>query len=437
VGVIGNAASNTVTSFGTGSSIGSVTNLAPFSGGTDTETDDALRTRFQKTFLRNIAGTDDFYQGLMLQSIYSQRCVVLGPYSTWTEELQFNGTTKIFSSNPDCKYVWPQGWYLYQNLGTSSEIFYTSVVDYLVDPTVNPPGITPSNSNLTTTGAVADFQYQYTSTASRNDPANGIVNRVDVYVDGQQSTDVVEYAAASAITLNTTVGSDYNITNFVRETGATPTSGKTFQPLGSTPVLIPPQTIFSSTTTYVLGTDYHALSGITHTQGSSREIAGVEWITTPPTVGTLLTIEYTYNYIPTLMGSLLDVNKQITTDVLVHQAIQKAYYVYAVVVYNIGVNSITVNADINSSLTTFFSTLPFGAWIQFADVQQVIMSVAGVDNCRLANSADVGGGSNPYGIAWRINGIVQTDYTHDFKIGDSEIALFDGINIIRRAVNSF
>lgn len=436
LGTIGNAASNTITGFGTGTGVATVTNLAPFSGGTNTETDDQLRARFKATFLRNVTGTADFYSGLMLQSQFTSRVKIIGPYSNWVEELQFNGANKIFSTNQNVKYTWPNGWYLYQNLGLSTETFFTSGTDYTVDTTVTPPGITPSNAVLTAAGALADFEYQYTSTVSRNDPASGITNRVDIFIDGQQPLEVVEFSAASSQTFNTTTGSDYNINNFIRDVGGTPTSGHTFQALGSVPIITFPSVITSQTNTYNLGTDYHGVTSTTLLQGSNREISGIEWLTTPPTAGTLLTIDYSYNRLPELMTGILNANKQICTDVVVHQAINIPLFVYATIAYNFGANITTTNANISSALTTFFSGLPFGAWIQFSDVIQQIHNVVGVDNVRISTLTDVGG-SGSYGIAYRQNSVVITDYTADFKLKDNQVALFDGISIVRRGSNNF
>lgn len=437
IGSQGNAPSNTITGFGTGTGAAMVTNLAPFANGTDTESDDHLRQRFKATIFRNIAGTQDFYTGMMLQSTYTTRVTVIGPYNTWTEQLQFNGTSKIFSTNPDCKYVWPGGWFLYNDLGLSTETFYVSASDYVVDPTVDPPGITPSNPQLTATGAVADFEYQYTSTVSRNDPANGITNVVDVFIDGQQSIEVDEYAPSTATTFNTTSGSIYNINNFLRDVGGNPVSGNRFQQLGSAPVVTFPGVIYGPVVTYVLGTDYHGVTGITLSEGSNREVFGIEWITvSPPSVGDMLTMTYAYNRLPELMTSLLGASKQIGTDVLVHQATYKAIYVYATIVYDLGTNITSTNANINAALTMFFDNLTFGAWVQFSDLIQQIHNVTGVDNVRISTLADVGG-SGSYGVAWRINGVVQTDYSTDFKLNDNEIPTFDGLSVTRRGSNTF
>jgi hypothetical protein len=198
-----------------------------------------------------------------------------------------------------------------------------------------------------------------------------------------------------------------------------------------------PGVIYGPVNTYILGTDYHGVYGQTSYTGSNREVFGIEWVTgSPPSVGDMLTMDYSYNRLPELMTSLLGANKQIGTDVLVHQAVYKSIYVYATIVYDLGTNITSTNAAIDTALTTFFDNLTFGAWVQFSDIIQAIHNVTGVDNIRLSTLADVGG-SGSYGVAWRINGVVQTDYSADFKLNDNEIPTFDGVSIVRRAANTF
>lgn len=390
VGVLGNVSSNTVTGFGPGSGIAIVTNNAPFTGGLDPETDDQLRARFKSTFLRNIAGTEDFYKALCLNNIYTSKVAVLGPISKYREEIQFSGSNKVYSTNPDVKYTWPNGWFIFRDQGLPTEVFYTPASDYAVDTTVTPPGVTPFHPDLTATNATANFEYEYTSIKSRNDPANGIANKVDIFMDGVQSVSSTEYTSASTITLNSTYGSMYNVNNFIREDGTACVAGHTFQPLGSVPIVAFPSQITAGSTVYVKGTHYLGIKDNTLNQGSSIALSGLEWITSPPNPGTLLTITFSYNRLPEMMGSLLSTSKQITTDVLVHQARYRNLYVYAKIAYDYQVNITQVNANINTALTTFFTGLGFGAWIQFSDVAQAIHAVSGVDNVKIARATDVG-----------------------------------------------
>jgi len=441
MGTVGNVASTAITGFVGGSGIASVINSAPMSGGLDPETDDQLRQRFKRTFLRNIAGTVDFYRALMLQSIYTTQVLVVGPYSYFKEEIQFNGTTKQRSTNTQIKYMWPQGWYLYQNQGLPNEQFYVNAVDYVVDTTINPPGITPAHVELKVPNTVADFEYQYTTLTSRNDPINNITNKVDIFINGTQATDVSEQIVCASAAFSSVASNLYYTGNFKREDLTNVVSGHRFQPLGSVPVVTFPGVIYSPTTTYVSGTDYIGVNATTLVAGSVREFSGIEWLTaSPPSAGTMLTLSYTYNRLPELMQAIINAQKQITTDVLVHQANYIYLYVSVVVVYNFNVDISAVNTAITQALTKFFTTSGFGAVIQFSDLAQTVHNVAGVDNVRIATATDVFqalGPGLPYAVASRFNSTVQTQYTTDFRISDSTLGVFDGVNIIRRSSNTF
>jgi uncharacterized phage protein gp47/JayE len=437
VGTVGNVASTSVTGYQGGFGVAQVTNPSPMTGGMDPETDDQLRARFKATFLRNIAGTQGFYAAMMIQNKYTSNANVVGPYQIYREEIQFNGTNKVFSTNPDCKYTWPVGWWLYRDQGLPTEVFYNSGIDYIVDTSVLPPGITPIHPDLTAAGATADFEYQYTTTASRNDPANGIANKVDLYIDGTDTTDVYEQIIAGSTTFNTTAGSLYNTANFLRADRTAVVSGHTFQPLGSVPIVAFPNQIYSTTTTYNSGVDFIGVNDVTLNQGSRRELSGVEWLTsTPPAAGTMLTADYTYNRNPELMQALMSAQKQLTTDVLVHQNVYRNLFFSLVISYNYAQDVTSINNTITNALTQWCTNGNFGQWVQMSDIIQQVHNVTGVDNCRIATVNDVSSGA-AYGIASRFNGTVLTTFTRDFRLNDNELMAFDGLQIIRRAQNTF
>jgi hypothetical protein len=187
----------------------------------------------------------------------------------------------------------------------------------------------------------------------------------------------------------------------------------------------------------VSGTDYVGVSSTTLSSGSVRELSGVEWLTsTPPSAGTLLTLNYTYNRLPEVMQALISSQKQITTDVLVHQA----HYVYCtvtiVVVYNFNVDISAVNTSITQVLTSFFTHSGFGSWIQFSDIEQTVHNVAGVDNVRMAKSTDVAAGQ-AYGVLADYTTPILTQYYADFKLPDSSLGVLSGVTVVRRASNTF
>ena len=438
MGTVGNVASTSITGFIGSAGVASVINSAPTTGGVDMETDDQLRQRFKRTFLRNIAGTEDFYTAMMLQSLYISQVLVLGPYSYFKEEIQFNGSAKMRSTNSQIKYLWPQGWFLYQNQGLPNEKFYVDGLDFTIDSGLNPPGITPSHPTLKVPGAVADFEYQYTTLSSRNDPYNQITNKVDIFINGTQATDVSEQIVGGTAAFTTATNSIYYTGNFKRiDDRNNVVAGHRFQPLGSVPIVTIPGVIYSPTTTYVSGTDYVGVASTTLQSGSVREFSGIEWlISTPPSGGTLLTLNYTYNRLPEVMQALITSQKQITTDVLVHQAHYAYCTVVIVVVYNFNVDISAVNTAITQVLTAFFTKSGFGAWIQMSDIEQVVHNINGVDNVRMALRTDVADGQ-PYNVLVDYTTPILTQYNTDFRLPDSTLGVLSGVTVVRRSSNTF
>lgn len=66
----------------------SVTNGAPISGGTDAESDNQYKARFQNTVFRNMAGTDDQYLATAVSTAYTTIANVVGPQSKYQEYIQ-------------------------------------------------------------------------------------------------------------------------------------------------------------------------------------------------------------------------------------------------------------------------------------------------------------------------------------------------------------
>ncbi len=88
-GSFSNVQAQTITSVTT-ALIGSpaVTNYLPVQGGTDTETDIQLQTRFVTTVFSNISGTVDKYVQMALQDSNVTQVNVVGAQQTYTEQLQ-------------------------------------------------------------------------------------------------------------------------------------------------------------------------------------------------------------------------------------------------------------------------------------------------------------------------------------------------------------
>ena len=84
---------------------GSVTNHVPITGGLDAEDDDELRERFRNTFLRNLAGTRDFYAALCLQSADVSKVKIVGPVEKYREQVQIQDMGNVTSGNNGAKFT--------------------------------------------------------------------------------------------------------------------------------------------------------------------------------------------------------------------------------------------------------------------------------------------------------------------------------------------
>lgn len=438
VGTMGNVAADQITAFSVGLGVSSVNNDAAFANGTDTETDEELRARFRATVLRNIAGTEDFYIAMLLQSPFVTRVNVLGPVSKYKEQLQISAGAAT-SSITTSKYTYPAGEFISTNLGTSTEIVYGPTVDYTISSAV-PPVITIVNTVDLPNGTVIDVEHQYVSTSSRNDIVNGISNKVDVIMNGVQAIAVEEHTLISTNTFNNTTTDPLYTGNFFRRNTTTnPTSGNRFQRLGSAPIVTFPSTITIGASTWDIGVDYWLVDGTTTDKGSQRELCGIEWSSAAapalPAGGTAAIFYYSYNRLPELFDEMLRQNKQLTTDVLVRQADFLYMNVYLVVMYNQGVGVSAVNTQINTALSNFFAAQGFSTWVQFSDILQTVHNVPGVDNVRFTKTTD---DATFHGIKTCFsNGTVINTFDTDFVLKDNQLPIFNTVVITRRSNNNF
>jgi hypothetical protein len=112
-----------------------VTNLTAMTGGVDVENDSELRQRFKDTFMRNIAGTEDWYLGLAYQNQNVSRAVCFGPIRKYVTQIAVPSSGATLNLAPllaaDVKYAWPQGESVFKNLGQDDEVFYRPGDDYI------------------------------------------------------------------------------------------------------------------------------------------------------------------------------------------------------------------------------------------------------------------------------------------------------------------
>lgn len=434
VGIAGNIPPDSITYLGTVIGSSSVTNLQAMTGGVDVESDGELRQRFQDTLLRNISGTSDWYMALCLQNTNVSRVAVYGPTSLYTTQIVVPSSTPLtVPVVEDVKYVWPLMESVFEDLGQPTEVFFTSGDDYVLSSGDGAPTFTWVDTGALVTGDIADLQFQYTTRCSRNDPVNGITNKVDVFVDGIDPFTVTEQTVVAATTFSTSSTAPLYTGNFTRlgDPGA-PSSTNRFMRLGSVPLVSFPSTITVGADVYTQGTQYNVVVDTTLLAGSQFETSGIEWLSSGPTTGTEMTLNYVYNKTPEILTAVVNTAKQICTDVMIHQASYQYITPCLDIQYSLSYDIGSVNSAITTRLQTYFQTLGYGAWIYVSTLCLAVQQVLGVVNVNLTTSGE----SSTYGIQVFENSAdvdPTTVWTSDFKLADNQLAEFLTVNILRKA----
>lgn len=449
VGLSGNVPANTITVLNsTTTQISSVNNSVATTGGTEIETDTALRLRFKNTIFRNIAGTRDQFLALALSSQYCTQARVITPIDRFVEYLQIPASLTVTSQIPFSKFTYNFNYYVTQNSSSSTEIFFQPNIDFTFTTTV-PPSFTVLNADPTRNFNVGDIvllEHSYCSINSRNNPTNNIANYVDVFIagtDSQSATDSTYFPITSGTgnqKFVTSSGSNYFVNNFRRSTTrSAPTIGNVFQSLLWQPVTALPSSITIQGNTYYNNTDYWLVEDTTVYKGSKRALNGIEWgsraITTVSS-GTTYQINYTFNKLIVTLNELMDEYKQIATDVLVHSANNRYYNVNLVIAYSPGFSRASVDAGISQALTNFFGSMNFGSVIQMSDIVEITHEVSGVDNVRIATSSD----ATSFGIqeiAPDGTTTIGSPHTTDFALLDSDLPILNSIITNVRSANTW
>ena len=440
IGSIGNVPPGSMASVGSALGIATVTNLSPMTGGVDVENDNELRERFKATLLRNIAGTSDFYLGLAYANQNVSKAAVYGPVSLYRTQIEAPQSGMDLDVNQDVKYVWEEHTSVFRNLATRDERFYTPGVDYLWTGGPRASIHRPTGS-LIEPGEIIDVEFEYTTKASRNDPQQGITNKVDLFVNGADPVTVTERTVVGSNTFNQIQDHELNLNNFrrLRTAGERPSTQNRFMRLGSVPLVAFPHKLVIKTdessvaNTYEEGVHYWVVVSDTLMRGSEREISGIEWTSAGPQDHTPITLTYSYNRTPQLLSALIKGSKQITTDVVVHEADYRYIQVYLDVEYDRGVNITDVAQNVQEALRQFFSTRRFGDWIEVSDVLLAVRQVRGIDNAKL--TPDTASSTN-YGLKTFMHpeSDVHLDITsEDFKLDDDQLPIFMEAFITRKA----
>lgn len=424
------------------------TNPQALSGGTDQESDDDLRLRFKRTVFRNLAGTEQMFLGVALDDPSVTHANVLGASKRFREQIEIVGGTAT-SSIQDAAYVY-----------AGSSVFGVDIdggdiavpdVQYTFADAL-PPTITVVDS-VSLPDGVYDLEFEYVSTASRNDPAHGITNRIDIWLDGDRETEastVVMFRTSKVF--NTSAGDPLNRLNFQRRDYSNPVAGNYFVQFPFGPVTDPSlnDKVTIAGIDYIEGTDYFLVNDITKEGGTYRAMSGIEFKSvanglTKPAIanGAIIAVDYTFNAVPRDVGAAIDAWKLVTTDVKVHQAKQVLLNLYLAVILEPGFTSTAVLNDLRDALSKYVAGVGFNGVVQVSDLLEVAHMVQGVDAVRFLTSAD---DATHYAIQ-QVNPLGSTVHIWattdpvrralDVLTGDDELPVLNDVEITVKAQNTF
>jgi hypothetical protein len=427
--------------------VSGVTNANSFTGGRDTESDESLRLRFRATIFQNLSGTSSQYLSVALDNVNVNNANVVGASKRYREQIQIVSGVGV-STVQDAKSIYPFSSTLGVNIDAGNILI--EGVHYVFDATQNPPTITSVDSEAMPDG-VYDLTFSYEPNASRNDIINGITNRVDVYVSGEQileGNDVRLFQTDKVFT-NTNTDTLYR-QKFRREDGSAPVAGNFFIQYGFTPVVNPALGGFLTIgeTTYTVGTNAFLVNDITNEGLAFRSLSGVELVSesnggpvAPPNNSTFVT-SYAFNNVPRSVAEAIEQWRLLTQDVVVHAAKPIWLNLYFAVILEPGFSAEGVRSDLVNNLEQFIAQTGFANVLQTSDILSIASQSQGVDAVRLLT---VGDNAVFYGIQR-----VANDRTTVLKIyadangraldvisDDDELPLLNLITIDVRANNTF
>ena len=372
---------------------------------------------------------NSMYLGIALNDPDCGAANVIGAAKRRREQLQISGG-QAQSTLSQASYIYSGNQIVGKNL-EQGDIALPGV-DYTWNTGVNPPRVDVLSATALPNGTLIDVDFSYVSKASRNAPGTNITNRVDVWCAGtrvQQASQTIVFR--NTITFNTTGGSPYNRTNFVRVDGANPASGNILIPLAYGPLVGVPGTITVGATTYGRADATHAMgttSGgilyayqVVHDDTANgygpRSLFGLEWSAThAPANDSVFAVAYTYNGVPHSVQYEIDRWRLVTTDAMAHQAKNVFLKFNLALIYDLTADQTVVNTAIDTALSDYLANLGLATVVQASDVLQVVHNVTGVDAVRFLHSGDVAGwnSATPNNFTVGIQKVIGTTVVHSY-----------------------
>ncbi len=290
-------------------------------------------------------------------------------------------------------------------------------------------------------GDVVWYQHSYCSVDSRNEPSQNVLNRVDVYSDGQN------------IQLQTLMGqiaftqADSSLCSTLwDENGGHPVEGQMLLRIPTAPLEGAPTSITVDGASYT-SADYTLYKTQGNTRGSIQEESWLGWNpgSSLPAAGSFWTGQFPVNQVVSSTQTLLENNKQIGTDILAHEAHRVGLTINLLVELESGVNPQTTYTSIVSALSDYVDSLSYGDWIRVNQLVKTVLSVTGVQDCQLniqsGNSINMGeniGQPVAQGVQtteqWEP--LLNPSYTSDFRLWDCMTPVLQQVNCMQVGSNT-
>lgn len=377
--------------------INSFTNITAFTGGADAETDRQLRDRFKRTVFRNMAGTEPMFLGIALADDAVTHANVIGATKVRREQISLVSSVGA-STVEDAFYVYPDSQVFGPDIDNGSIL--TPGVHYTFDDEAIPPTVTSIDS-LSAPDGVYDLVFEYVPIASRNDPENGITNRVDIYVNGSRPTEATEVVVFRDTRVfvddSGSVDDPLFVDKFERVDGSPPEAGNFFVAFAFAPVIDPAiDDVIDIESDYSIteDTDFFLVNDVTKEGGTPNSLSGIEIVSVAngaseePADLSVFQVNYLFNAVPRDIEDAARAWRLITTDARVHQAHAVLLDLYMAVILEQGYPLASVTPVMETELSNFISQIGFNGVLQVSDLMEVAARVPGVDAVRFLNDDD-------------------------------------------------
>lgn len=426
--------------------VSSFANTVAFTGGTDAESDDALRNRFKKTVFRSMAGTEAMFAGTALEDPDVSEVNVIGASKRHSEQIELV-SGEATSTVTGARYIYPDSSFFGVDI-EAGDIFKEGV-HYDFDATVNPPEIDSLSAAVVPDG-VYELAFEFVPLASRNDGDNNITNRVDVWLKGTRAQEASETLifSTSKVFQDSVADDPWYTGDYEREDESPPDADNYFIPYSFVPLINPTTTdeLIIDGVTYERDTHFFMVHRKDAFGYSPQSFAGIEFVSVAngasgiPPNNEPFPVTYAFNSVPLDVQTALQRWRLVTVDVWAHQARLMLLELHFAVILEQGYSLSSVRDEMIATVGEFISRVSFNSILQASDLLAVAHGVTGVDAIRFLTSTD---DPTNYAIQ-RVDstGAVQETFQSggratDVFTTDDAVPVLNDITLVAKAPNTF